>query len=330
MHSNKNIRILFVYPYLSSFIEHDLNVLKNYFNVDSYHVKTIYSLKIMLDLFKKINSCDMCFIWFADSHATLTVLISKLLNKKTVLVVGGFEVANNPEIKYGLLRNLFSSLRVKYALNKSSIILAVSEFSRQEIAQNTTNANLFLIYNGVDVELFKYSDSKENLVVTIGNSYKKSCVLKGIETFVKSSNELKDLNFVIIGSYDEKTVTYLNKLSNNISFTGPLPQEEIITWLQKARVYCQLSYRESFGMALVESMSCGCIPVVTDRGAIPEVVGNTGYYVPYNDYKETVRCIRESLLCDNGLLARNRVSAQFSMKIRETKLIKVINDLFDG
>jgi len=49
-------------------------------------------------LFKGVLWADITFSWFADTHAFLAVLLSKLFRKKSIVVVGGYEVANVPEI----------------------------------------------------------------------------------------------------------------------------------------------------------------------------------------------------------------------------------------
>jgi glycosyltransferase involved in cell wall biosynthesis len=113
----------------------------------------------------------------------------------------------------------------------------------------------------------------------------------------------------------------------NVKFTGYLRHEVLLPHYQKAKVYCQLSTHESFGVALAEAMSCSCVPVVTRKYALPEVVGDTGFYVPYNHPKATPEAIRKALESDKGMQARERVNRHFSLKTRERKLIREILDL---
>jgi glycosyltransferase involved in cell wall biosynthesis len=95
--------------------------------------------------------------------------------------------------------------------------------------------------------------------------------------------------------------------------------------MRRAKVCCQLSYRESFGVAVLEAMACGCVPVVTRAGALPEVVGEAGHYVEYDDVDATVREIRSALKAD-GKAATER-SRAFSAERREKGLVDAIDSV---
>ena len=72
------------------------------------------------------------------------------------------------------------------------------------------------------------------------------------------------------------------------------------------------------------TMSLGCIPVVSDAGALPEVVGGAGIVVPVNDVEAAVESIRQALESDHGDDARERVVKMFSADRREGDLERVI------
>ena len=97
---------------------------------------------------------------------------------------------------------------------------------------------------------------------------------------------------------------------------------------QQARVYAQLSAHEGFGMALAEAMACECVPVVTTRGSIPEVVGDTGVYVEVEDPIAAGKAIKRVIKDSNsellGKQARQRIIDLFPISKRKNKLRTII------
>jgi hypothetical protein len=48
-----------------------------------------------------VTCADGVFIWFADFHVLLPIILSKCQWRKTIVVIGGYKVAKVPEIEYG-------------------------------------------------------------------------------------------------------------------------------------------------------------------------------------------------------------------------------------
>jgi len=97
----------------------------------------------------------------------------------------------------------------------------------------------------------------------------------------------------------------------------------------KASVYVQPSRHEGFGLSVAEAMLSGCIPVVTQVGALPEVVGKCGIYLAAQDPASIAQAI-EGALASNPearLLARQRILEQFPMNRRGQSLDQLISSL---
>lgn len=324
-------RLLFVSAYNSTYVKTDLSILEKSFNVRALIISNWKkNLSKIFQIYKGILWADISYIWFADFIALMVIFFSKLLKKKTVVVIAGYELTKIPEFKYGGQLTLISRLKVKYVLKNADQILTISGFSTNEIRELVDMKKVRMINLGENFDFQNIKNKKENLVVTVGKAQRKPrniMKLKGLDTYAKAAKQIPEAEFVIIGEYDNETYNYLKEESSNIVFTGNLSKEQTLIWFVKAKVYCQISYRESFGLALLESMNCGCIPVVTSNGALPEVVGDTGYYARYGNLDETVKAIKKALISKNIDQVRERAKKMFPIKKREEELNKVIKEL---
>jgi glycosyltransferase involved in cell wall biosynthesis len=321
---------------MSTFVRNDLKILKKHFNVRNINITAFLvprrdrDLLTYFRLIKGILWADVAYSWWAKLDSFYIVLLCVLLRKKSMVVVGGYEVAYVPEINYGTLLSPIGRLEVKFILHHASKIIAVSKSSKKEILNFAKPKALKLVYNGVDTERFKPLGDKENLVITVGGVSHGIINKKRLDAFVAASTYLTDVQFVIIGKiFDDSIKQLRSKASCNVNFTGYVSDESLLRYYQKAKVYCQLSTQESFGVALAEAMACGCVPVVTRKYSLPEVVGDTGFYVPYNDPEATAEAIEKALRSDKGVKTRERVQKYFSSKAREKNLVREISDLIE-
>ncbi|NMA10716.1 D-inositol 3-phosphate glycosyltransferase [Methanoculleus chikugoensis] len=326
--------ILFLTSGLSSFVEGDLRMLKA-----SYPVRVVATgggptgnfgqrLSLVHSILSGVLRTDIVFAWFAHNHSYLAVMAVRLLRKKSLVVVGGYEVANEPEIGYGALLDPAMAGKVRYIIENADCILAVSEFSRREILAVAEPRRIETIYNGIDTSLFSPEGSKENIVLTVCLVSTANIRVKGLDTFMDAARQIPEARFVLISRALDGALEILKRdAPANVEFVGAVGQAELIGWYRRAKVYCQLSYRESFGVALAEAMSCECVPVVTDRGALPEVAGDTGFVVPYADTHVTADAISQALVADTGSAARKRICELFSREQREQELRRIIATL---
>lgn len=329
---NRKIKILFVRTSKSSFIQNDLELLRRHFDIRVVDfVLSRKNLKgtlaTMFGMLKGILWANLTFSWFADTHAFLAVRLSKIFRKKSIVIVGGYEVAKVPEIEYGAMLNSKLARNVKFVLENADKVLAVSEFNKKEILKYTNFKNVELVYNGINCDKFKPKGEKEDLVITVGYITDAVIKRKGFETFVKSALYLPNAKFVLIGKDIDDSIKYLKSISpSNVEFTGFVSDDLLLNYYQRAKVYVQVSAYESFGMSLAEAMLCECVPVVTNRSAIPEVVGDTGFYVSYGDEKTTAKVIKKALEAPEelGKKARERIKTLFPIERREKELISEI------
>ena len=331
------MKILFVHGAMSTFTQIDMDILRSAHTVRELHVRRDNPLSLVVSLAKSLPGvtwADMVFSWFGSYHALVPFLLARLLGRKCVVVASGYDVAAVPEIGYG---NMQPGIRRQVGLlvfRLAHRVLAVSHFSAQEVMANAKVApdKVEVITHGLDVscgcgELAPRNKRRE--VLTVGRVDQSSLLLKGLTTFVQTAHYLPEVPFVLIGPWTDNAIRSLrSNAPANVEFAGPLFGADLIKRMQTAAVYVQVSAYESFGMALAEAMLCGCIPVVTERGALPEVVGDAGFYVPYGDPQATAAAVRKALQAGPEVAkrARERILTSFPLQKRRERLLQVIRE----
>jgi len=323
-------KVLLVKPWEgSSFIEQDANILEKCFDLTTvvfgWH-RLIFILRTVLS-----RRVDGVVLWFVFWWAFPIVLASRLCGVKTILIPSGIDVGRYPEIEYGELLSFRHRSLVRFVLNNAALVLPVSDFVRREVLKFSRPRRMKVIYNGIDTSKFKPlpSINKEKLVITVGAVNKMNKSYKRFDLFTECAKYLQDVEFVLIGSCLDDTIKSLRSESpSNVSFTGFVPTDDLIQYYRRAKVYAQFSHAEAFGCALAEAMACECVPVVVERGALPEIVGDTGVSAPYDDPGAMAENIRIALGSNKGSKARERVLRLFSLKRRERELVRTLNDMF--
>jgi glycosyltransferase involved in cell wall biosynthesis len=69
--------------------------------------------------------------------------------------------------------------------------------------------------------------------------------------------------------------------------------------------------------------------VATDRGALPEVVGDAGTFVPYGDVEATAEAVRRALDGNGSDVAARRIRDRFPLEARRNRLHAVVDALLE-
>ncbi len=316
----------------SYFAESDAKILSEKYNVT--HIKVSGTTKIgliksyLFDVIPAVIKNDISYIWFADAHAFVAAVVGKIFRKKVVIVVGGYEISGKININYGNQISKRRRIITNAALKLSTLIINQSflyvDKTREIIGCGVPTIS---IHPPVDTSRGEIL-IKERSVAMVASGTKNNEYLKGIDLFNFAAREFnKDgIPFYLIGNYDED----IKERYSYITFVGKLPHKELLNFLGKVKVYCQLSRAESFGVSLVEAMSRGCIPVITDIEALPEVVSIYGNIVTLSDDEWT--CAEHCNIIKDALdIEPNpdmfKYVQKFSINDRAEKLLKAIEAL---
>lgn len=313
----------------SSFVREDIRTLSQHFEVIPFQYKGKGDL---LPLMRTIKASDLCLSWFVDTHAGMAQFACRFAGRPHIAIVGGYEVASDSPLDYGLNSDRGAGVSLRrilrsHVLAKASAIVVPSNFSCQEVLRLGEPKRLEIVPLGVDTEKFKPL-AKTASVGTIGQVFSPDRDIKGIGTLMAAATTLGEVDFHVAGPILDDSL--VQSAPPNVKFHGELAHDEIATFLGHLRVYCQLSQRESFGLAAVEALAAGCVPVVSDGGALPEVIGDVGFRVPHGDARSVAVAIRRALSLSSPYNeARNRAQERYRIEIRAAHLTELLNSFLD-
>ena len=325
------MKILFVHQGLMSFVRKDLEILQSTHTVNELYFRGLHDLP---KLIRGICWADMTFSWFGKINAFFAVLFSKFFGKKAVVVAGGDDVANELEIKYGMFSNWWKKWVPLFVFKYADLILPVSRFNLRETVENThaNPAKVKLLYHGFDPKKWQHLDvvQKEDLVLTVGQVTEETFRKKGLALFVRCAAYLPHVLFVLVGPWQDNAIERLREITSpNVTFTGGLYGDDLIRMYSRAKVYVQVSIHESFGCSVAEAMLCECIPVVSHRAALPEVVGDCGFYVDNLNPQSVANKINEAMASDLGQKARARIMQEFPSEKRREALLAAVGKIMN-
>jgi glycosyltransferase involved in cell wall biosynthesis len=217
------------------------------------------------------------------------------------------------------------------ALKKVDRIIAISEFSKKEVVRlaGVEESKIDVVHQGVDHSRYRpmdkteckrrfgfNTDERQILVVASNSEHKRMDLTKKVfEGVRKRRGDVKLLK----AGYAE-TLT-----GEDIINIGYVPESEMPILYNAADVFLHTSEYEGFGLIILEAMSCGVPVVVSNRAAIPEVVGSYGNMIDLDSDDVIEQFVVKVLSClDKGIDEEAvKHSQNFSWRKTAAETIKV-------
>jgi glycosyltransferase involved in cell wall biosynthesis len=194
------------------------------------------------------------------------------------------------KLQFSSRKECFDILKYGYwNLMRNSTVITNSEFSRRAIVNAFGMNNIYILSPPIDIETFRNVASS----ISNGDDERNDIILvisridphKKIENAIKLAKILKNKNIgrgmKIVGNlyyyyshyYSELKQLVLDLgLTDYIIFEINASLEKLLSIMQESKVYFHPMTGEHFGMAVVEAMAAGLIPVVPNAGGITEFV----------------------------------------------------------
>ncbi|MEE9282469.1 MAG: glycosyltransferase family 4 protein [Nitrososphaerales archaeon] len=234
--------------------------------------------------------------------------------------------------------------------NMSDRIVVVSNHSKSE-SHKRFQDKMTVVHSGVDTELFKPRNShgqinkkygfKDNdrVLLSIGRVQRNKgqhFIIEAMGELVKKFDNLLYLN--VGGTFHSRDIKFYENVSRianrdfpgKVRFLWNIPHQDLSRLINRAELCIHPSLFESFGLAVVEEMSCGKPVVAFGNTAIPELIDNmrNGVLVMTGDVHGLVNSISD-LLSDSALAwklgqsARKKVLENFTWEKAASNVISV-------
>jgi alpha-1,2-mannosyltransferase len=168
---------------------------------------------------------------------------------------------------------LFISNNIDYL--KKATIITNSNYTKNAI-KKVWNIDSTVIYPPCP----QYSFPLEDKIKKIEKDTKTVCSLgrfipqKEYDTILQIAKERPQLKFELIGGVTEDNISYFNRLKNkaskNVTFHVNATVNQKMEILKRSKILIHSFKGEHFGIALIEAMSAGIIPVSHNSGAAKE------------------------------------------------------------
>jgi N-acetyl-alpha-D-glucosaminyl L-malate synthase BshA len=206
----------------------------------------------------------------------------------------------------------------RYSIEESNGVTAISRYLRDITLKEFEIKNpIEVIYNFVNCDLYvrdaeapqrrlEYASPDERILVHLSNFRPVKRITDTIEIFDRVRKKIPSKLLLIGDGPDRSKAEWLavqKGIHEDVLFLGK--QDRVREKLAIADVMLLPSELESFGLAALEAMACGVVPIATRVGGLPEVIdsGNTGFLATVGDV-DAMADFAINVLGDDAKLAK--------------------------
>ncbi|MDD2375987.1 MAG: glycosyltransferase family 4 protein [Clostridia bacterium] len=242
----------------------------------------------------------------------LAVFLSKY-NKIPVMVeIHGMEYFRILDGK-GFVNKILSSM-IRYTFKNATKVRSLSEKMTEMLKERNIKANIVVIPNRVNIELFNMSKKDTTFgekikIVSVGRFVWEKAYDVAIKAVINLQKKY-NVQLTLIGGGPLKD-SY-KQLANNYDYIiliDNLPQEEIVSFLNQSDIYIQPSISEGMPRTILEAMAIRLPIIVSDVGAVSGIVQNeiNGLLIRPGNLKALENAI-EKIIIDGKL--REKIAAK--------------------
>jgi glycosyltransferase involved in cell wall biosynthesis len=269
---------------------------------------------------------------------TAPVFISK--NIKLVLTIHDvsylkpYSITPRSPYLYQRLGRTYRRNFVPRVINKANIVITVSEFAKRDILNIFPGCNssmVRVIYESGN-KRFQFIPKKEaqsfckskfgitgKYILNVGGRDPQKNTASIVTNLLKLKLEGKLSEQIVIVGFSnwQKSDIYksleMSDYRKDFKFIDFADQSDLMQLYNGAEIFIFVSFYESFGLPLLEAMTCGIPVIASTTGAMPEIAGDAAFLInPYNGQElqaAVIKILNDENLRDD-LIARGLKKAK--------------------
>ncbi|MFA6136377.1 MAG: glycosyltransferase family 4 protein [Candidatus Paceibacterota bacterium] len=273
--ADKGVKVEIILPYGKEYDQNQKNWFVHHIKIPFIHYSYLFNLAIILQL---ISIYKKTHFKILRIHSPYYVgigawIFKNVFAKEVKLVTTYFHFED--KIVFNLIDRMF--------INKWDHIITSSQTTAQQIKTDykIKKEKISIIYPGID-QPEPIAVKRQNEISFCGKLIKRKNVNFLIELMRELKNDGIKLNIIGNGPLKNKLGYKIKKLGleNNIFILSNLKNKEKDQAIRQSKIFVFPSLMEGFGLAPLEAMALGVPVVASDRGALPETVGEGGIVIP--------------------------------------------------
>lgn len=247
-----------------------------------------------------------------------------------VYTISNLNTENYKKVFYHYLERLFC-LITKNPIIVNSNYLAVAICNTYGIDRR----KIKVFNKGVDESLVvqnrRILSKRKNSILFVKTDFTRG----GLATLLQALNEMDDEIHVGIVGPSIDSVNYIIKSINlrktlNLRIFEFQEQSQVHNLMREYDVFCVPSYKEAFGVANIEALSCGCKIVTTNVGGIPEALHGAPlvWFVEPHSVSDTILALESALIYNIQAKDFERLD-DFLVQYSESNLIRNFNKILE-
>jgi len=265
--------------------------------ISYYFYRIFFEASFVLSARKKINEIKPDAI---DCQSAITTALPAALSKYPFVITAhgihseGFEklyMAKGKKFAAKFLNKIYHLISRFNAKRAKKIISQGRETLDfyTKLADGDDSKGV-IIPNLVDIDYWKFTKNKDKKLIVTAARFTKQ---KALDKLIVAMKSLNDFKLLLIGGGElEKQLKSI--AGKNVRFLGFQPIEVCLKKYEKARFTVLPSEFEGLPYSILESMSCGVIPVVTKVGELNNLIkeGVNGFFLKDNSSESIAEKIR--------------------------------------